>query len=715
MRLLVLVMSILVCCRAATITAQNQTATVRVHVNAAGKPVEGVEVVVAGTTYRTDSTGTTTIVTVPGSVDITVLKSGFVPTTASVQVPAGATQDVVVEMQPQPSLEETVTVVASTRTDKRLEDQPMRVEVLDREEIEEKMLMTPGDIVMMLNEMGGMRVQTTSPSLGAASVRIQGMRGRYTRVLSDGLPLFGDVGGLGLLQIPPMDLGQVEVIKGVASALYGAGAMGGVVNLLSRRPGKEHQEEFLLNRSTRGATDAVTFLSGPLSSGWSASLLGGGHWQDSNDVNGDAWADLAGYGRAIVRPRVFWDDGNGRTFFATTGFTYEDRKGGNLEGQVLTATGQPYVEALETHRYDAGALAQLLFKRRYVMTARAAVARQSHDHQFGEVIERDRHDTLFGEVAVRGSAGRQTWVGGIAVERDAYTARDVPRFDYTFTVPGAFAQYDVTASKYLSLSASARVDVHSEYGTFFSPRLSALMHAGRWTSRFSVGTGFFGPTPITEETEAAGLTRLEVRQPVEAERGRSTSFDVSRTDGPVSYTATVFASRINDPLHVERSPAYVLSTLADPTTNVGLELLGTLRKAPFSVTATYTYVRARETVDAVEENVPLTPRHGAGVVGMWEKEDVGRIGIEWYYTGRQNLEENPYRAVSEPYMILGLLAEKQFGRIRLFVNGENLTGVRQTRWDPLLRDTRAADGRWTVDAWAPLEGRNINGGVRLRF
>ena len=72
----------------------------------------------------------------------------------------------------------------------------MRVEVLDREEIEEKMIMTPGDIVMMLNEMGGMRVQATSPSLGAASVRIQGMRGRYTRFLSDGLPLFGEQVGV---------------------------------------------------------------------------------------------------------------------------------------------------------------------------------------------------------------------------------------------------------------------------------------------------------------------------------------------------------------------------------------------------------------------------------------------------------------------------------------------------------------------------------------
>ena len=714
MRSLMFAFGVLVLCQL-SIAAQGQTGTVRVHVLTAQKPVEDAAVVISGTSHRTDAAGTTTVVTGAGNVDITVVKTGFVPVTTSSQVGAGTTQEVIVELQPQPNLEESVTVVASTRTDKRLEDQPMRVEVLAREEIEEKMLMTPGDIVMMLNEMGGMRVQTTSPSLGAASVRIQGMRGRYTRVLSDGLPLFGEVGGLGLLQIPPMDLGQVEVIKGVASALYGAGAMGGVINLLSRRPGAEPAEEFLLNRSTRGGTDAVTFLSRSFARGWSGSLLGGGHWQETDDVNGDAWADLAGYSRGVVRPRVFWDGGGGRTFFATTGFTYEDRHGGTPDGEVLAATGQPYIEALETRRYDAGAVGQFLIKGRYVVTARAAIARQSHNHQFGEVLERDRHDTAFGETAVRGTAGRQTWVAGFAIERDAYSARDVPRFDYDFVVPGAFAQYDVTVSPKLSLSGSARLDHHSEYGTFFSPRVSALARAGHWTSRLSVGTGFFGPTPITEETEAAGLTRLEVRRPLEAERGLSTSFDVSRTDGPLSYTATLFASRIRDPLHVDRSPSYVLGTLPDPTTNVGLELLGTWRRAPFSITASYTYVRARETVNAIQQDVPLTPRHSAGLVGMWEKEDVGRVGIEWYYTGIQSLDENPYRITSEPYMILGLLAEKQLGRIRLFVNGENLTGIRQTRWDPLLLPTRAVDGRWTVDAWAPLDGRNINGGLRVRF
>jgi iron complex outermembrane receptor protein len=91
------------------------------------------------------------------------------------------------------------------------------------------------------------------------------------------------------------------------------------------------------------------------------------------------------------------------------------------------------------------------------------------------------------------------------------------------------------------------------------------------------------------------------------------------------------------------------------------------------------------------------------------------VGLELYYTGRQSLEADPYRSVSEPYWILGLLVEKRFGSFSLFVNGENLTGVRQSDHGPVLLPSRAVDGRWTVDAWAPLEGRVVNGGVRVRF
>ena len=522
----------------------------------------------------------------------------------------------------QPAVEEEVTVVASTRTGRRLEDEPVRVEVLGREEIEEKMLMTPGDIVMMLNEMGGMRVQATSPSIGAASVRVQGMKGRYTRFLSDGLPLFGQqVGGLGLLQIPPMDLGQVEVIKGAASALYGAGAMGGVVNLLSRRPGPEPVREMLINRSTLGGTDAVAFLSSPLGpfdkltagSQWSASFLGGGHWQTRNDIDDDGWADVAGYGRGIARPRLFWDGGGGRSAFVTAGVTYENRDGGTMTGATLPATGLPYQETLDTRRYDVGGTLQTLVKSKYVMTARAAAAWQRQDHVFGDVVERDAHDTSFVEVTARGAAGRQTWVAGAAYERDAFNPRDVPRFAYTYDVPGLFVQDDIDVASWMSVSASARVDFHSEYGTFFSPRLALLFRRDGWTSRLSAAQGFFASTPLTEETEAAGLSRLDVIRPLEAERGRTASLDLTRTAGAGSFTVTLFASRVDDPVAVNREKAYVLFNRGQASTNAGVELLGTWRHGPFAATSSYTYVRSREESDGRLQETPLTPAHSAGL------------------------------------------------------------------------------------------------------
>jgi iron complex outermembrane receptor protein len=694
---------------------QEPLAMLRVHVRQETVPVAAAAVTVAGVTAMTDREGTATLQVPAGTIVVTIVKERLAPASVSLTIAPGEEREIDVALELQPALEEQV-IVSATRTGTRLEDQPMRVEVLGREEIEEKLMMTPGDIVMMLNEMGGMRVQATSPSLGAASIRIQGMRGRYTRFLSDGLPLFGEqVGALGLLQIPPMDLGRVEVIKGVASSLYGAGAMGGVVNLVSRRPGNTPQYEALVNRSTRGATDAVTWLGGPLSDRWAATLLAGGHWHERTDVNDDHWADLPGYSRGVVRPRIFWDDGTGRSFFATSGVTVEDRHGGTLPGQVLPRTQQPYEEALNTIRVDAGAVGQTVFKGQYVLSARTAVAQQRHRHRFGELLERDRHNTAFGELAVRGHSGRQTWVVGTALEYEAYRPRDLGQFAYAYTVPGVFAQDDVAIASWLSVSGSGRVDRHSEFGTFISPRLAVLLRSGEWSSRVSVGTGFYGPSPLTEETEAAGVSRIAIVRPLRAEKGRSGSFDVTRTAGPLSLTATFFASRIEAPIHVRREEAFVLENLERPTTNAGVELVGTVRREPFALTATYAYVRARETVDDSTADVALTPRHSAGVVGMWEREKAGRVGVEWYYTGVQRLEANPFRTRSEPYFVVGVLAERRVGAIRLFVNGENLNGARQTRWDPLLRPTRAVDGRWTVDAWAPLEGRNVNGGVRLAF
>jgi iron complex outermembrane receptor protein len=138
------------------------------------------------------------------------------------------------------------------------------------------------------------------------------------------------------------------------------------------------------------------------------------------------------------------------------------------------------------------------------------------------------------------------------------------------------------------------------------------------------------------------------------------------------------------------------------------------RHAWFAVTGSYTYVRSLEGVGAERDDIPLTPRHSAGVDSMWEREG-WRVGVEAYFTGRQRLEDNPYRSESAAYGLFGALVERRAGRFRVFLNAENLGGVRQTSWDPLVRPSQAADGRWTVDAWAPLGGRVFNGGVRVSF
>jgi outer membrane receptor protein involved in Fe transport len=193
--------------------------------------------------------------------------------------------------------------VSATRTDRLAGETPIRVEVVDEMEVDEKTLMAPSGISMLLNETPGLRVQATAPGLGTGSVRILGLPGEYTLMLADGLPLYGaSASALGPLDVSPVDLKRVEIIKGAASALYGGQSLGGVINLVSKPP--TGQKEVLLNRRTMGVTDAATWLSHRFSKGVGVSLLGTGTTQAAQDIDNDGWADQARARRWSVRPRL---------------------------------------------------------------------------------------------------------------------------------------------------------------------------------------------------------------------------------------------------------------------------------------------------------------------------------------------------------------------------------------------------------------------------
>ena len=615
--------------------------------------------------------------------------------------------------------EEEEIIVQGTRTRRRVQDEPIRVEVITREEIEEKLLMRPGNIAMLVNETGGVRVQVTSPALGAANIRVQGMEGRYTQLLADGLPLYGgQASSLGLLQIPPTDLGQVEVIKGAASALYGPSALGGVINLVSRRPGEALEGELLANATTRSGQDLTAYLASPLGGGFSGSITGGAHRQSRHDLDGDGWIDIPSYERVTARPRLFWEGAGGASAYVTVGAMHEDRRGGTLPGRNVP-DGRPFPQAQRTERLDAGLVAELPAEGLGTFHLRASGVRQDHRHVFGDVTEVDRHATLFGEASLAGRSGGTSWVVGAAFQADGFRSKTFPAFDYSHEVPGLFAQVEHELGPELTLAASGRVDLHSDYGTQFSPRLSALYRPGPWTIRASLGRGFYAPTPFVEEIEAAGLSRLEPLAGLEAETARTASLDVGYAKGPIEASVTLFASDIQNATRLETvGPERVRLANVEGRTRIrGSELLLRYRRDAFSLTGSYVHVDATEPArpGPGRRRVPLTPRHTAGAVAMWEEHGNGRVGIEAYYTGRQALEDNPYRTHSRPYLHLGVLAEVVLGRVSLFVNAENILGVRQTRYDPLLLPARRPSGQWTVDVWAPTEGFILNGGLRLRF
>ena len=153
-------------------------------------------------------------------------------------------------------------VVQSTRTSRTIANVPTRVETIELEEIDEKNSMRPANVAMLLHESTGIQVQQTSATSGNASIRIQGLDGRYTQLLKDGFANFGNFSsGLSVLEIPPLDLRQVEIIKGPASPLYGGGAIAGVVNFISKTPKTKPEYSFILNQSNIGQSNIGGFAS----------------------------------------------------------------------------------------------------------------------------------------------------------------------------------------------------------------------------------------------------------------------------------------------------------------------------------------------------------------------------------------------------------------------------------------------------------------------
>jgi outer membrane receptor for ferrienterochelin and colicins len=696
---------------------------VAVTVQGEAGPLADVLVRAESTTVQgtTDAGGRVTLVLPAGRRTLIVAKVGFASKRVGIMVVADAETPVHVTLAEE-EIELEAMTVTSARTGRLAGVTPTRVEVIPPEEVDEKTQMSPGGIGMLLTESNGIRVQPTSASLGTGAVRIYGLPGQYTSMLADGLPLYGGASSaLGPLSISPVDLSRVEIIKGSASAFYGAQALGGVINLISRPA--TGRSEILINQTTRAVTDGAAWLSHKFGEQAGLSLLASGTLQGEQDLDNDGWSDQAEMSRWSLRPRFTLGDQEGRSLFVTAGYGHDDRTGGTVEGG-LAPDGSPFAEGLVSDRADIGVSGRLPVAEGESFALRAAYATNQRDRTFGPgPVESDQSTTGFLEVTFNSAETDRAGVIGVALQRDQYQNELNGAYDHDWWTPSLFVTAERDFWKWLTFSISARVDAHPSAGTRSSFRTAFLAHlGGGWTARLATGNGFAPGTAQIEETEGIGLRQVRPDADLLHERSSLGTLDIAGKVGPFELLFTGYSSRIQDQVQLANAADAtndgILRNAAGPTTIWGGEAIGIWRFLDGgSLIATYGYTTGTHTdaQDDARVDVTLTPRHRAGLDLMFERPGVYRVGIEAFYYGVQRLDDDPYRTESKPYVHGGLLAMRTLGRFEVVGNIENLFDVRQTDYEPLVRPTPSTGGNWTVDAWGPLTGIIGNVAVRVRW
>ncbi len=698
---------------------QSRTGIVQVTLEESMGMVSGLTVRSAGKSATTDEKGSARLSLPAGSQVLVVTGIGYKPARVAVVVVADSVVTVKVPVEMSGMTMEEVKVSA-TRIEKLAGDSPTRVEVLDQMEVDENTLMAPSGITMLLNETPGLRVQQASPALGTGSVRILGLPGQYTVMLADGLPLYGGTtSALGPLDVSPVDLQRVEIIKGAASSLYGGQALGGVINLVSKAP--NGKSEVLLNRRTLGVTDAATWTSRQFNDAVGGSFLASGTLQSRADLDGDGWADQARAQRWNVRPRLTATDSRGRSLFATAGFGYDNREGGTV-GDALTPAGSGFREALESRRADVGARAIVPLGDSGSVAARFSVSGNRRRRGFGPgPLERDGNTTGFLEITRSAVSSGTAVVVGSALQVDAYDNSLNSRYDHSWFTPSLFGTAERAAGP-LTLSASMRGDAHPAAGMQLTERVAVLAKpVDGWSVRLSGGTGFAAPTALTEETEAIGLRNIRPGEKLRPERGFGSMLDVGGQLVGAEVLVTAYGSVVKNATQLaeaeDGSGDGILRNASGSTRMAGVETAAIWRFDGGKFLGTYGYTKGSRTdpMTGVREDVPLVPRHHVGGDLMFEREGAYRGGIEGIWYGAQSLDDDPYRARSKPYLYLMAIAVRELGRMEVVANFENLLNVRQTSTDPLVRPTPGIGGRWTTDVWAPVEGFMANVALRYRW
>ena len=615
-------------------------------------------------------------------------------------------------------------VISSTRTGREIDDVPTRVEAIDEEEIDEKSTMRSSNVSMVLNESTGIKVQQTSATSATQSVRIQGLDGRYTQILKDGFPAFGGFSGsLSLLEIPPLDLKQVEIIKGPSATFYGGGAIAGVVNFISKEPEDEPVTSMIFNQTSALGTDFSIFNSRKLSR-FGYTFLGSVNYQKEYDVDDDDFTELPRTVSFSVNPRVFFDLDDKTRLSIGNSTSYQNREGGDVF--VIRNRADDFHQYFETNNSIRN-ITTLNFDREF-SGGRRIVAKQSlaffnREIEIPNYVFKGQQFNSYTDLSYYHPLGDHSLIFGLNAVYDQFTedenTADLIRRNEKRTTFGGYAQDSFSLTNKLSLEAGFRLDYVQDYGVFPLPRVSLLYRfTDDLTSRVSFGLGYKAPSMFTEEAETFLFQNvLPVGNTLKAERSSGGTFDVNYRKSigekfSFSVNQMFFYTQIDDPLVLVPAGKSLLgfSNADSPVKSVGFE---TNLRASYDIVklfAGYTYTNAKAGYLLDNQILPLVPKSKLNSALLFEKEDSFKAGLEAYYTSSQVLTN---RGRTRPFWVVGIFGEKFFGKFSLFVNAENITDTRQSRFGTVVFPPH--QNPTFAEIYTHTEGRVFNGGIKIRL
>ncbi len=615
---------------------------------------------------------------------------GFQTLETTIQVPSDS--DYIFKLKVDANVLDEV-VLQSTRSTRTVKKIPTRIEFIGVEELGEKAIMNPTNISMVLRESTGIQMQQTSLSSGSTNIRIQGLDGRYTQLLRDGFPLYGGFSsGLSILQIPPLDLQQFEIIKGSSSTLYGGGAIAGLVNMVSKTPHEEPALDIMLTQTQALGSTANVFYS-KRNEKFGFSLYGSGHYQKAYDPEDDGFSNLPKTTSISFNPKLFYYPSEKTTLWFGLNGTYDDRIGGDITKIESGENGiHQYTEENNSKRLSSQLVYQTQLDSVSSLKFKNSISFFDRNLSVPSLNFDGQQTNTFTEITYNTASENTDWIIGANLYTSNFDENDNAPLqrdqkDVTF---GAFANNIFDISEKWILETGLRADYNADFGFFPLPRISLLYkNDNGFSSRIGGGLGYKIPDIFTEEAEYINFENVLAidKSTLDAERSYGINFDVNyqaRLSDEIGFSVNqlFYATAINKGLLLNSTDNgfFQFENAPDEIFSKGAETNIKFTYKDFRWFLNYALIDTKLNYLPGNPQKPLTAKHNAGSVLMYESEK-WRIGYETYYTGKQFLSNG---TETTDFVTMGLLLMRNFKRGSVFINFENFTDRRQSRFSPLV-------------------------------